>query len=98
MVVKAAIVCADFATVKLVVTSFAAAWVLSPGWSAARTTVAAPVNVTIFPDIVAGPDFTMTVTPSPELAVGGVMANGASPKVCAGTVAKGAIVCGRPLT
>ncbi len=64
-----------------------------PAWLALSTTVPTPVSVTKPPAIFAGPDLTATATGSPELAVGGVTANGVTPKLCAAMVLKGARVC-----
>ena len=64
-----------------------------PTWLAASTTVPAPVSVTVSPEIVAGPLFTLNVTGNEELATGGVTVTVAPLlKVWPGIVANGAIV------
>jgi hypothetical protein len=43
-------------------------------------------------EMVAGPDLTVTITGRPEVAMGGVMVNGASPNIWDEIVAKAEIV------
>jgi hypothetical protein len=87
------IVCDAAVTVKLVVTSGAALMVPFPTWFAATTTVPTPVKVSVLPEIVAGPDFTLNVTTSPEVAVGAVIVNGEIPKTLSPIAAKDPSVC-----
>ena len=90
---KTLMLCADWATVKEVVTSVAAVMLGLPLWLAANTTIPAPERVTVLPEIVAGPLLTVTLTGSEELAVGGVITKDASPNVLPGMVANEEIVC-----
>ena len=60
------------------VTGGAALKLALPAWLATRMTVPVmPVRVTLLPEIVAGPDWTVTTTGNLEVAVGGTMVNGA---------------------
>jgi hypothetical protein len=54
--------------------------------------VPAPVSVTVFPLIVAGPLFTLNVTGKLELEAGTETTNGAAPKTLSPIVLKAAIV------
>ena len=80
-------------TAKLVVTSSAALKFALPAWVAARVTVPAPVNVTVFPEMVAGPDLMERVIGKPEDAVRAPMLKEGSPKTWFGIGEKELMVC-----
>jgi hypothetical protein len=60
---------------------------------AAKTTVPTPVSVTVLPEIVAGPDFTLKVTGKLLDEDGAVTANAASPKALLPMLEMASIVC-----
>ena len=68
-----------------------------PTWTAVTVTFPAPVNVTVFPESVAGPDSIVKVTGSPEDAVA-EMENGVSRKVWEEIAPNPAMVCVSPVT
>jgi hypothetical protein len=62
IVANALIVCAFLSTLKLTGAVLAGAYFVLPGWVAARVTMPAPVNVTVLPLTVAGPERTLSET------------------------------------
>ena len=96
--VKAPIVWEPLLTTKLVVTSAAGPKLVLPAWLAASTTVPAPVRVTVFPVMVAGPLFTLNASGNPLLELGALILNGDAPNAFAAIGVNAEMVCDAPAT